>query len=110
MGATPDIVFGKAISIFLTILSCFQIPFFLFQIEFDDPHSLRLKYLQAREWLGRCGGVGVWNLNYLDYEDEQQVREMWGALPSERRRRPDSLARKGGEEDSLEDEVQIQIV
>ena len=54
------------------------------QVWFDDPRSLELRYRLAAE-LG-LRGVGVWNLDLLDYSEtaglaaQQQTREMWAAL------------------------------
>ncbi|KAH9510126.1 hypothetical protein Btru_043520 [Bulinus truncatus] len=55
-----------------------------YQVQFDDPKSLKLKYdLAAQKGLK---GVGMWNIDALDYSDTQvgeYIRsEMFGALPS----------------------------
>jgi hypothetical protein len=56
----------------------------LWQVWYDDPRSLAAKYSLAAE-LG-LRGVGVWNLDLLDYADatgpaaQQQTRDMWAAL------------------------------
>jgi len=52
------------------------------QVQFDDPHSLSLKYKLAQVMGLR--GVGVWNIDSLDYTDtamgEDIRRKMFGAL------------------------------
>ncbi len=56
----------------------------LWQVWYDNPRSLAAKYRLAAE-LG-LRGVGVWNLDLLDYADaagsaaQQQTRDMWAAL------------------------------
>ena len=54
------------------------------QVRYDDPHSLSLKYAAA-ETLG-LRGVGVWNIDSLDFSDApyavQQTKEMFDALPN----------------------------
>ncbi|BFZ25412.1 hypothetical protein BsWGS_28451 [Bradybaena similaris] len=55
-----------------------------YQIQFDDPESLKIKY----ELASRMGlqGVGMWNIDALDYSDSavgKNIREkMFSALPS----------------------------
>jgi di-N-acetylchitobiase len=55
-----------------------------YQIQFDDPMSLKMKYDLAAKMGLR--GVGMWNIDSLDYSDSdsgRQVRDaMFGALPS----------------------------
>ncbi len=53
------------------------------QVWFDDPHSLRLKYQVAVD--NGLRGVGFWNLDCLDYHSEnplvmQQTGSMWDAV------------------------------
>ena len=49
------------------------------QVWYDDPRSLAFNY-RAAQRLG-LRGVGLWAANHLDYDDEDQVADMWGALP-----------------------------
>ncbi len=66
-----------------------QTPYFSYQNEngtwhqvwYDDPESLAIKYGVARDALA-IRGVGMWNADHLDYTDDQQVEDMWGAFPS----------------------------
>ncbi|XP_050408793.1 di-N-acetylchitobiase [Patella vulgata] len=57
-----------------------------YQIWFDGPRSLKLKYSLADKYGLR--GVGMWNADSLDYSDtisaQLQRKEMWGALPNYR--------------------------
>mmetsp|Transcript_22288 Transcript_22288/g.66455 ORF Transcript_22288/g.66455 Transcript_22288/m.66455 type:complete len:313 (+) Transcript_22288:1128-2066(+) len=53
------------------------------QVRFDNPNSLRIKYKIAVD-LG-LRGVGMWNLDTLDYDDtdpqvQQETAAMWDAL------------------------------
>ncbi len=50
------------------------------QMRYNDPRSLAIKYRRVARRL-RVGGVGMWNANHLDYDDPEQVRTMWGAMP-----------------------------
>lgn len=51
----------------------------MYQVRYDDPHSLERKYAAARQ-MG-LAGVGMWSAQDLDYSNETQVDSMWGALP-----------------------------
>ena len=80
-----------------TYNSTLQAPFFDFidsnngnitQVWYDDPLSLQVKYdaAKASNWLG----VGMWNLDLVDYKStDEQVKEetkaMWEAISSFRR-------------------------
>jgi di-N-acetylchitobiase len=53
------------------------------QVWFDDPHSLSLKYAVAKSMGLR--GVGVWELDSLDYNSTDpvvvnQTAAMWAAI------------------------------
>ena len=50
-----------------------------YQVWYDDPRSLGIKYGIARDMGLR--GVGMWAANFLDYANRTQVGEMWGAIP-----------------------------
>ncbi|GFO06692.1 Di-n-acetylchitobiase, partial [Plakobranchus ocellatus] len=60
------------------------------QMQFDNPYSLSLKYKLAREMNLR--GVGMWNIDLLDYSDTTEAdimrREMFAALPGESQLNP----------------------
>nr|UCK81484.1 chitinase-like protein 1 [Arenicola marina] len=51
----------------------------IYQVWYDDPRSLNLKFNVALDL--DLGGVGVWEADDLDYNNASQVREMWGAFP-----------------------------
>lgn len=50
------------------------------QIWFDSDYSFQLKYETALAMDIR--GVGVWTLNYLNYSDATQVKQMWDTFPN----------------------------
>ena len=52
-----------------------------YQIWFDDPKSLGIKYDIAQK-IG-LAGVGMWTANFLDYQNQTQIRDMWGAFPAQ---------------------------
>ena len=58
------------------------------QVWYDDPKSLKIKYRFEDQF--NLGGVGVWEIDALDYSDTAEGRrqraEMWGALPNRRSR------------------------
>ncbi|XP_023328046.1 di-N-acetylchitobiase [Eurytemora carolleeae] len=63
-----------------------QTPYFevtlnstIYQIWFDDPSSLFIKYKVGTD-LG-LAGVGFWTANYLDYSNYTMVQSMWSILP-----------------------------
>ena len=51
-----------------------------YQVWYDDPISLSIKYEIAVD-MG-LGGVGFWTGNYLDYTNKTMVEDMWSAVPS----------------------------
>ena len=55
----------------------------LYQVWYDDPQSLRIKYKLADDMSLR--GVGMWEADTLNYTDtpegRQERTDMWGALP-----------------------------
>lgn len=55
----------------------------VYQVWYDDPQSLRLRYKFADHMSLR--GVGMWQADALDYTDtpegKQERADMWGALP-----------------------------
>lgn len=65
-----------------------QTPYFTFskddghqyQVWFDDPQSLSIKY-QIGSGLG-LGGVGFWTANFLDYKNKSMVESMWSIVPT----------------------------
>lgn len=55
-----------------------------YQVQYDDPKSLKLKYdLAARKDIR---GVGMWTVDFLDYSDTQEGdamrQSMFSILPS----------------------------
>eukprot|EP01126_Amoeba_proteus_P038673 TRINITY_DN4043_c0_g1_i10.p1 TRINITY_DN4043_c0_g1~~TRINITY_DN4043_c0_g1_i10.p1 ORF type:complete len:356 (-),score=50.55 TRINITY_DN4043_c0_g1_i10:1611-2678(-) len=48
------------------------------QLWFDTPKSLSIKSLAAKQM--KLRGVSVFRVDYVDYNDPQQVAEMWGSL------------------------------
>ncbi|KAI1304641.1 Di-N-acetylchitobiase [Halotydeus destructor] len=50
------------------------------QIWYDTIYSYQLKYHTITEMGLR--GVSMWNANSLNYDDDNQVNQMWGVLPS----------------------------
>jgi len=50
-----------------------------FQVWYDDPQSLAIKY-QVAKLLG-MRGAGFWTSNFLDYSNTAMVEEMWDAIP-----------------------------
>lgn len=54
-----------------------------YQVNYDDPISLRLKWMKA----ARLGffGAAIWNLDFLDYSSsvtaENDRKAMWDAIP-----------------------------
>ena len=55
-----------------------------YQVWYDDPESLGIKYRIAED-MG-LGGVGFWTGNYLDYGNKTMVEDMWSVVPSSRHR------------------------
>ncbi|RWS07308.1 Di-N-acetylchitobiase-like protein [Dinothrombium tinctorium] len=53
------------------------------QIWYDDKESLFNKYAYAAAFSLR--GVGVWTINYVNYSQPQQIKDMWSVLPNYRR-------------------------
>ena len=51
-----------------------------YQVWYDDPESLSIKYKIAED-MG-LGGVGFWTGNYLDYSNKTMVEDMWSVVPS----------------------------
>ena len=56
-----------------------------YQVWYDDPESLGIKYKIAED-MG-LGGVGFWTGNYLDYSNKTMVEDMWSVVPSSHHRR-----------------------
>ena len=50
-----------------------------YQVWYDDPQSLAIKYQVARG-LG-LAGLGFWTGNFLDYNNQSMVEEMWSIVP-----------------------------
>lgn len=50
-----------------------------YQVWYDDPQSLAIKYQVAKD-LG-LAGTGFWTANYLNYSDPAMVDSMWSLLP-----------------------------
>jgi len=50
-----------------------------YQVWYDDPQSLFVKYKIAAD-MG-LGGVGFWTGNFLDYSNKTMVRNMWTVVP-----------------------------
>jgi spore germination protein YaaH len=49
------------------------------QLWFDNPKSLKAKVDWAKN-VGKLRGVGVFTVDYVDYSDPSQAREMWSAM------------------------------
>ena len=68
----------------------------MYQIQYDNPQSLTLKYQLASQMGIR--GVGMWHIDCLDYSntaDAQKMRDsMFGPLPSSKMKASESEALK----------------
>jgi len=50
-----------------------------YQVWYDDPESLHIKYKIA--WDMNLGGVGFWTGNFLDYSNASMIYDMWSIVP-----------------------------
>jgi len=50
-----------------------------YQVWYDDPESLTIKY-QVAKMMG-LGGTGFWTANFLDYKNSSMVDAMWNIIP-----------------------------
>lgn len=54
-----------------------------YQVNYDDPVSLRLKWQSALKMGFR--GAGIWNIDMLDYSSNSKAsadrKDMWDAIP-----------------------------